>query len=580
MPFPPRLRKSLKWIGIVLISLSLVVVTLAVFLPLGKIADRQARAWLTAHDIPLEYELAGFSLKGLELKGVSFRDSEDFLLPELTVEYAPSLLWTKRIGTIAAVGLDLILRQQEDGSIQLAPTTPFIDQFLTPDESVVGFKAPVLPFERLVLRDALLTYYPLEGEPIQAVFNGTLNWDYSGQFEIIAAHIPLNDGSTIELADVSLERQNTSMPFIFGIGRISHKTEGKAYFTPMHALGEINAARDLSTLDGMIVISDLIDRWKLNLTGKADMNAQSWSMDIDQPPVFFESGILQPDQLFPFLRGKVKDASGSFAISGSVSKEAGAEVSASKGTFTFGNVGLTANSTAIRGINGTLEFSSLFPLATKGIQTISVEAINLGLPLTGGSLKFSLDKKGNLAFAPTAWNWAGGKLTTSAAKGQLSSLSISGLTLSVKDLSVQELLSSMLKSGFSATGTMNGKLPITFKDGAPLIRKGKLETPGGGIISYVPPEGESPIPKGQSFQTDLLLSAISNFHYDTLSFDIDNKDERILEVILHLRGRNPDLYNGQIIELNINLTGNILEAVQSSLDIYSLPERLEEQFNP
>lgn len=566
--------------GIVLISLLLAVILFAVFAPLDRLADRQARAWLTAHNIPLHYELAGFGLKGLQLKGVSLGDSEDFLLPELTVEYTPSLFWTKRIGSVAARGMDITFRQQQDGTVQLEPITPFIDQFLTAEDNVVGFKAPALPFERLILRDALLTYHPLEGEPYQAVFNGTLNWDYSGQFEVIGAHIPLSDGSTIEITDMTLERQDTSMPFIFGISRISHKTEGKAYFTPMHALGEINAARDLSTLDGMIVISDLLDRWKLNLTGKADMNAESWNMEIDQPSVFFESGILQPDQLFPFLRGKVKDASGSFTVHGAVRKDAGAESPVSEGAFSFGNVSLTANGTSIKGIDGNIAFSSLFPLATKGTQTIAVEAINLGLPLTGGSLKFSLDDKGNLAFAPTSWNWAGGKLTTSAAKGKLDDLSISGLTLSVKDLSVQELLSSALKSGFSATGKLNGKLPITFVNGAPLIRKGKLETPGGGVISYIPPEGEAPIQQGQSFQTDLLLSAISNFHYDELSFDIDNKDERILEVILHLRGRNPDLYNGQIIELNINLTGNILEAVQSSLDIYSLPERLEEQFNP
>lgn len=579
MPDKPRSFKPLKWLAIVIACILFAAVLFLVFAPLDKLADRQARAWLTEHGIPLQYELAGFGFKGLELKGLTFKDSEDFALPELTIEYAPSLLWTKRVGSIAAVGLDIVLRQQEDGSIQLAPTAPFIDQFLTPDDSVVGFKAPILPFERLVLRDALLTYYPLKGEPYQAVLNGTINWDYSGQVEVLAAHIPMEDGSTIEISDVTLERQSIAMPFIFGIGRIAHKTEGKAYFTPMHALGEINTARDLSTADGMIVISDQLDRWVLNLSGKADMNAESWNIAIDQPPVFFESGILQPDQLFPFLRGKVKDASGSFAISGSMQKEAGAEEPTSGGTFTFGNVALTANSTAIKGIDGTLEFSSLAPLVTKGQQSIAVEAINLGLPLTGGSLKFTLDKAGNIDFAPTAWKWAGGTLTTSRAKADLKTLSIKGLTLSVKGLSVQELLASVLKDGFTATGTLNGALPITFKDGKPLIRKGKLETTGGGTLSYIPPEGEAPIQQGQSFQTDLLLSAISNFHYDVLSFDIDNKDERILEVILHLRGRNPELYNGQIIELNINLSGNIMEAVQSSLDVYSLPERLEEQFS-
>lgn len=109
-----------------------------------------------------------------------------------------------------------------------------------------------------------------------------------------------------------------------------------------------------------------------------------------------------------------------------------------------------------------------------------------------------------------------------------------------------------------------------------MIRNGRLDTKGGGVVRYVP-GAESALQKGSSFQTDLLLQAMENFHYETLYMTINSKTPEELEVALHVKGRNPELYSGQTIELNVNLTGNLLNAVQSGMDIYTLPERLQEQ---
>lgn len=572
-------KKGAVWILSGILGIGALILLLVAFLPIENIADNAAKKWLADHDISLEYNLASFTWRGISLEKLTFRDSEDAVLNNLTINYSLKNLWGKRVDTITATGLDITLRQTDNGNIHLAPADSLLALFTSPAETG-NSTLPSLPFDELKIEDALLTYIPLQGEPIQAVLSANIKSDYSGDLHLLGAHIPMADGSKIEITDAILERQGVDVPFTFSIGRIAHDTKHKAYFTPMHAMGEIKTAKDNTQFDGMIVISDLLDRWVLNLSGKADMQAQTWNVAINQPPVFFESGILQPDQLFPFLRGMVKNAAGSFAVDGYAQKTSAEAEIESGGNFNFNNVSLSVKDTPINEVNGSIAFSSLFPLVTHGQQTLNVGEIILGLPLKGGSLKFTLNEKGKIELAPSTWQWANGQLKTSKITTDLETLTIKDLKLTAKDLAVEQLLSNFLKQGFSATGSLNGTLPVSFVNGAALIRNGHLATPGGGVIRYIPPAEDSPLQKGQSFQTDLLLSAVEDFQYDILTLDLNNKDERVLEVILHLRGRNPKLYNGQIIELNINLTGNLLEAIQSSLDIYSLPERLEEQLVP
>ncbi len=41
-----------------------------------------------------------------------------------------------------------------------------------------------------------------------------------------------------------------------------------------------------------------------------------------------------------------------------------------------------------------------------------------------------------------------------------------------------------------------------------------------------------------------------------------------------MEGHNPELYKGRRITLNVNLGGNILEAVTQSLEMYNVPTKL------
>lgn len=128
----------------------------------------------------------------------------------------------------------------------------------------------------------------------------------------------------------------------------------------------------------------------------------------------------------------------------------------------------------------------------------------------------------------------------------------------------------------SATGTLSGSIPVRFENGKPVIENGLLKTEGGGVVKYAPQEG-SALQKGSSAQTDILLNAMQNFEYEYLTLKVDSIDGDTLNVQLSTKGKNPDLYGGKPIELNVNLTGNLWDIARSGSETIAIPKRIEEQ---
>ena len=76
---------------------------------------------------------------------------------------------------------------------------------------------------------------------------------------------------------------------------------------------------------------------------------------------------------------------------------------------------------------------------------------------------------------------------------------------------------------------------------------------------------------------NLLLQALENFRYDQLRLTIDGRTDAEMDVGLHIKGANPDLYDGHPIELNLNLEGALANVLRSGLAGYQIPERIRER---
>lgn len=144
------------------------------------------------------------------------------------------------------------------------------------------------------------------------------------------------------------------------------------------------------------------------------------------------------------------------------------------------------------------------------------------------------------------------------------------LPLKIEKVSVDELMQSFTGQKVNATGTLSGTVPMTIGEGGDYtIGKGTLKADGAGRIS-MPPD----VIPGDNAQVELVRKILENLQYSILSFAVTPGKGRNMAILLTLEGRNPDVYDGRQVKLNINLTGDVLDIVEQNIMLFKSPEKL------
>jgi Dicarboxylate transport len=134
------------------------------------------------------------------------------------------------------------------------------------------------------------------------------------------------------------------------------------------------------------------------------------------------------------------------------------------------------------------------------------------------------------------------------------------IRLELRHLDLQELLKLKRTEDFSATGTIDGELPLTLEAAGPRVREGRLKARSEGVIRYAPKSsGLTEVNPALG----LALSALGDFHYSELSSRIEYDPGGIMHFAIALAGRNPAFKNGQAFRFNVNVEENILALIKS-----------------
>lgn len=167
-----------------------------------------------------------------------------------------------------------------------------------------------------------------------------------------------------------------------------------------------------------------------------------------------------------------------------------------------------------------------------------------------------------------------GLITTKNVTIPLSGSDSIRVTLNIQQVSADALMQALTGKRVTATGTLSGTVPvIVSRDGKYTFGKGSLTANGEGLIQ-MPPDA---IP-GDNEQVALVRDILENLHYEVLSASIDNQGGgRKITVKLSLSGSNPDVYDGKLVKLNVNLTGDVLDFIQQNVMLFTNPEKLLEQ---
>jgi hypothetical protein len=156
------------------------------------------------------------------------------------------------------------------------------------------------------------------------------------------------------------------------------------------------------------------------------------------------------------------------------------------------------------------------------------------------------------------------------------------LTLQLQDFEVQKLLNLEQQKGLEGTGVLDGTLPMVISGKAVMVEDGRVEArPPGGVIRYRPPPATGQVVGSTSSQMEMVLQALSDFHYNVLTMSVQYQEDGNLLLNTRLEGRNPGWQNGRPVHFNLNVEENI-PALLKTLDTVTrvedaLTERLDKQ---
>ena len=127
-------------------------------------------------------------------------------------------------------------------------------------------------------------------------------------------------------------------------------------------------------------------------------------------------------------------------------------------------------------------------------------------------------------------------------------------------------------AGLSGSGKLTGELTIQVTPDQIGLERGELNATGPGRLSYTPSD-----PSSLGEQAATVLTVLSDFHYTRLTLTFAREGEGAAAQLagrMHIEGSNPAFQDGRPVVLNVNLSGDVEQALQAALGFYRLPAEI------
>ncbi|HEY5627080.1 MAG TPA: YdbH domain-containing protein [Nitrospira sp.] len=172
----------------------------------------------------------------------------------------------------------------------------------------------------------------------------------------------------------------------------------------------------------------------------------------------------------------------------------------------------------------------------------------------------------------------GGKVTSERVRADLAHPPLS-MTLLVRQLDLQKVLSLEQQKGLQGTGLLDGSIPLTLSSRGLRVKDGTfVARPPGGVIRYdASPEAAKTVTDANSNMT-LVLQALSNFHYSMLQVDAQYVEDGTLNLRAQIEGRNPDQKKSPPIHFNLTVQENIPALLKSLRLVQDIEESVQKKF--
>jgi hypothetical protein len=204
---------------------------------------------------------------------------------------------------------------------------------------------------------------------------------------------------------------------------------------------------------------------------------------LDVPGLTFGPG-LQPEELTRITEGVIALVQGSISGQGRINWTAGGNVTSS-GEFTTADLDLAAPFGPVEGMSGTIRFTDLLRLTTAPGQVMAVKAINPGILVENGVIRFQLLPNQLVKVERGEWPFMGGRLILHETVLNFARPTAKRLTFEVVGLDAEVFVNTLGFQELDATGKFDGVLPMIFDEEGGRIVGGRLDSRAeGGSLAY------------------------------------------------------------------------------------------------
>jgi len=301
-------------------------------------------------------------------------------------------------------------------------------------------------------------------------------------------------GGTARLEAVPLDLGALSGRWAYGDGVLrveegafiltDRPTEGEVRFAPLAARGARLALTDSTVSAEARLRHPESDRLVSEVFITHDLASAAGSARLTVPGLVFDPQF-QPEDLSGLAKGVIAFAKGKVSGEGRIDW-AGDDITSS-GTFGSDGLDFAAAFGPVRGLAGTVRFTDLVNLTTAPDQQLTVAAINPGVEVLAGKLRFDLREGTLLTLDDARFPFMGGELRLRPLTMDFSQPEERHYIFEIVGLDAATFVTEMELTNLSATGTFDGTVPIVFdKDGNGRIAQGLLlSRAGGGNVAYI-----------------------------------------------------------------------------------------------
>lgn len=154
---------------------------------------------------------------------------------------------------------------------------------------------------------------------------------------------------------------------------------------------------------------------------------------------------------------------------------------------------------------------------------------------------------------------------------------VNAFGIEVEGLQIEQLAALEAGSGITATGQLDGVLPIILLAEGPQVPAGTLYARApGGVVQYRGATADSL--KKSDPSVGLAMQVLDDFRYDKLQTNVTYQPNGELKLGLQFQGHNPTFFDGQATHFNLNLDYNLLDLLESLRISNDIVQKLENKY--